>query len=354
MKQFYSTTILFVFFNLYLQAQTPISITSGSMPGANDTLRYSNVRPNSVDVSLTGANYTWNYDTLKALSQGLYEYKSALATPYAFYFFGTNKYGLKVADTIGAGTFTFTEVYNFYKKTTADFQAEGVGFRYSGLPLAAYYSDPDEIYTFPLNYTDYDSTTFAFSVQLGTGISYSQKGYRINYVDGWGKIKTPYDSANCLRLVSTTIAKDSINYNGIGFSFPNHQRSYKWMVSTQKIPFLEVSGPYNNGIFAATQAHYRDTYKNMTGIADLNGATEQDFCFFPNPASSSLYIKTSTSNAVNIDIIDISGNLVFSKNYLHQDMITINTQAIANGMYFLRMTDVKRGTCLKQKLIIAK
>jgi hypothetical protein len=64
---------------------------------------------------------------------------------YAFYFLGVNQYGTKIADSLGGGPFQFTDVYNFYRSASNDFRAEGVGFRNQGVPLAAYYSDEDEL-----------------------------------------------------------------------------------------------------------------------------------------------------------------------------------------------------------------
>jgi hypothetical protein len=331
--------------------QTPITITTSNMPGANDTIRYSSVNPASVDITQTGPNFTWKYDTLKATGQGRYDYKSALSTVYAFYFFGTNQYGLKVADSIGTAPYKFYNVYNFYKNTAATFVAEGIGFTYSGTPLAAYYSDVDEIYTFPVHYTGYDSTTYAFSVSLGTGTSYSQKGYRINYVDGWGKIKTPYDSANCIRLVSTTIGIDSINYSGFGYSFPDQQRSYKWMVTTEKIPFLEVHGTYNSNTFTPTWARYRDTYRTFAGINELANTTSM--LVYPNPAVNELNISSTDKNASTVEVTDLTGKPVMNEK-IESGKAKFNTSQLAAGMYIYRIYDTQQRSLKLGKVIISR
>ncbi len=352
MKKLTSIAIcpIFLLCTIHLLAQSPISITSSNMPGQNDTIRYSTANPLSINVAITGANTTWNFDTLTATGQGLYEYKSAVLTPYAFYFLGLNKYGLKMTDSIGAGTFTFKEVYNFFKKTTADFQAEGIGFKYSGIPLAAYYTDPDEIYSFPLNFSDRDSSTFAFSLQLGTGISYTQKGYRINQVDGWGQIKTPYGTANCLRLVSTTYSKDSINYNGIGFSFPNNQRSYKWLSATEKIPMLEVSGSYTANNFVPGQARFRDKIKQFTGITvNTDNAISLPH---PNPATGLVFLQ-SLQPIQAIEVLDLNGKLVYGEKFNSpQKTLNINLSHLSNGVYFLKMIDLQQAIYPMQKITI--
>jgi hypothetical protein len=301
--------LLFLFAADFLQVSAQITITSASMPVSGDTIRYSNTNPNSINTALTGANYYWNFDSLQSLNQGRYDYLKASLTPYSFYFLGVGQYGLKTADSIGAGTFKFYEVYQFYKKTTAAFMAEGIGFKYQNVPLAQTYSDDDEIYSLPLTYLRHDSTTFAFTMSLGGNISYSQKGYRINDVDGWGVVKTPHDSVNCLRLVSTLYETDSINYNGIPFVYPNPQRQFKWMTTTEHIPVLEVDGSYFNSSFTPTIARYRDSYINSVGIAELKG-NDHIVIVYPNPTRDFLLIKTTAENAGSVEVYDMNGKLL--------------------------------------------
>jgi hypothetical protein len=297
-------------------------------------------------------NYFWDYSTLISLNQNRYDYESALSTIYAFYFFGTNKYGLKVSDTIGFGTFTFTDVYNFYRKQSSEFATEGIGFKYGGVPLAAYYTNDDEIYQFPLNYLDRDSSRFAFSVSLGTGISYSQVGYRINEVDGWGSIKTPYDSVACLRVVSTVISSDSINFNGFGFSFPNNQRSVKWLSTTEKIPMLEVSGTYYNNTFNANLARYRDNYiAPLIGIA--KNTVEQAFTVFPNPTAETITIKNPNNLIFSYSITDSNGKMV-NKTELKAEEESFSVANLNNGIYYLNLLDKFGKNLGTRKIVVAK
>ncbi len=320
-------------FILQAVAQNPISITSASMPSSGDTIRYSNASPNGIDYTSTGANYFWDFSNLTSISQDIYQYKAASQTPYSFYFIGLNKYGLKVADSIGAANFKFYDVYNFFQKTTSVFKTEGTGFRYNGIPLAAYYSDDDELYQFPLNYSDRDSSTYAYSISLGATASYSQRGYRINEVDGWGYIKTPYDSLPCLRLVSTSYGQDSINFNGFPFSFPNIQRSYKWLSTTEKIPVLEISGQYQNNTFNATQVRYRDRYPTVIGIKEL--IPQNQFTLFPNPCSNLLTLKFNLPVNGVFKIIDAKGICVYSESLNNELVKPISTAYLSGGIYKL-------------------
>ena len=335
MKKFY---LLFVVIGLsLLRAQTPISVTSSSMPSSGDTIRYSVANAQGANTALTGANVFWNFDTLQPLSQDVYQYKSSLQTPYAFYFLGINQYGLKVADTVGFGTFQFLDVYSFFKKTNSFFSAEGTGFKYQGIPLASQYSDDDEIYTFPLNFGDQDSTTYSVTTGLGGTISYAQKGYRINVVDGWGTIKTPYDSVKCLRLISTSYGVDSVNFNGFGFSFPNVQRTYKWLTTGEKIPMLEISGQFLNGNFTPNQLRYRDTYQGVTTISETKHKNIP-IEFYPIPAKDKIYCLNAYASGLTLQIFTMEGKQVV-KSKIQQGNNEISLSEYSSGIYQAVVTD---------------
>jgi len=346
--------LIFTIYNLIVIfnsiAQNPITITSSSMPSSGDTIRYSNASPNAIDYSSTGANYFWDYSNLTSLNQDIYQYKSASQTPYSFYFIGLNKYGLKVADSLGAANFKFYDVYNFFQKTTSVFKTEGTGFRYNGIPLAAYYSDDDELYQFPLNFNDRDSSTYAYSISLGATASYSQRGYRINEVDGWGYIKTPYDSLPCLRLVSTSYGQDSINFNGFAFSFPNLQRSYKWLSTSEKIPVLEISGQLQNNNFNATQVRYRDRYQSVIGISE--SISSLDINIFPNPSNEILTIHFNKPSKGILKIINENGKQVYSELLQHDFIKNISLQNFSRGIYNLCYVQKDGKTICKSFVII--
>lgn len=332
-KYIFGIVIILISFCINAYAQTPITITSSSMPSSGDTIRYSNSTPNGLDFSSTGQNYYWDFSNLNSINQDIYQYKAASQTPYAFYFIGLNKYGLKVADSIGAATFKFYDVYNFYQKTSSVFKTEGTGFKFNGIPLAAYYSDDDELYQFPLNYNDRDSSTYAYSVSLGPTLSYSQKGYRINEVDGWGFIKTPYDSLACLRLVSTSYGEDSLNVNGFPVNFPNVQRSYKWLSTTEKIPVLEISGQLQNNNFTPTQVRYRDRYLSSIGINEI--AVTKKLKLFPNPSSKEINIGFDQITSGDLSIRDVFGKEIFNQKISKLEEIKISVLSFSSGLYFI-------------------
>jgi hypothetical protein len=329
-------------------AQNPITITNNDMPEPGDTLRFSNTDATFIDVSSTGANHFWDYRNLQPFSQERNDYVYSLQTAYAFYFLGVNQYGTKIADSLGGGPFQFTDVYNFYRSASNDFRAEGVGFRNQGIPLAAYYSDEDELFQFPLDYLDRDTTTYRFSVDLGTGLSFSQQGTRYNEVDGWGVIVTPYDSIACLRLVSETDGVDSVSFNGFQFGIANAQRSIKFLANGVHIPILEITGRVQMGNFQPQRAKYRDQYQNLVANVEPHNTGIR---FYPNPAQNALHIESTLQEALILSVTDMQGKVIDSRTF-EGTLVPYSVADYPEGIYLMRITNSQGGLIESARIVV--
>lgn len=325
-------------------SQTPISLSNSNMPGSGDTLRYSNALFTSIgNYTQTGTNYNWDFSNISPTGQGVRSFKSSFQTPYALFFLALNEYGEKIADTLGAGPITMTNYYNFYKKQSSPsaFIADGVGLTYSSVPIPNYYSDKDELYLFPLTYPDYDSTTFKFSTASNTliPIRYIKTGYRVTKVDGWGSVTTPYSTANCIRLITTQYSQDSVKNNLLPFqlpAIPNNQRSYQWLTTGSKIPFLEVTGNLVGNNFTITQIRYRDIPRVITGIGEYDNVSELDI--YPNPVKDRLYLKTKENEYYSAEIHDLNGRLIRTQDLNSAGELTsIDLNGIEAGLYIIKL-----------------
>lgn len=306
MKQNYLFFSCMFFFAL-ARAQSPISLNNTHMPGSGDTLRYTVVQMGSLgNYTQTGVNFNWNFGAVVSTTQGVREFKSPLQTPYMFFFSPINDYGEKIADQLGAGPLVISDYYNFYKKQPSPqaFIADGAGITFTGIPVPSYYTDKDELYNFPMTYPKYDSTTFRFATPATTMIPvrYSKTGYRVTRVDGWGTVTTPYGTENCLRLVTTQYAMDTIkiSFNQLplpALGFPNVVRSYQWLSLTSKIPVMEITGNLTGNNFLITQARYRGYPKpgDNTGLGETG--TGNVLPLYPNPVRSVLHLPSGFVNA---------------------------------------------------------
>jgi hypothetical protein len=352
---------------LSLTLKSQITITTANMPISGDTCRYSRASLSSVgDYTTSGANHLWDFSTLDSTGQGMRNFQPSSATPYFFYLFPT-KYGEQTLDSVpipaipvGGLTLSIKDIYSFYKKNgTTSFNAEGLGLTLSGIPIGttAQGNNDDELYVFPLDYLDRDSTTFNFSTPTFSAIpfTYKKHGHRITEVDGWGTIITPYGTDSCLRIVTTQYSIDTIYIPSLPagfnkFGFPNYVRSYQWLSLNEKIPYLDVSGNLIAGNFTATQARYRDRLRSFVGIKE----NVQQFALsvFPNPTSNQLTIITPKINgSIKAELVDIQGKIVFStdlnnnSNMVNQHLL--NVSALAKGLYILNLSNLEGKQSLK-------
>lgn len=317
-------------------SQAQIQISQANMPSINDTIRYSVSSSTSTNFTQTGANYTWNYSTLNRTSQDLYRFQALSSTPYstlAFTGMPFGAIGYKIADSVGTGQIAFKNIYNFYEKKSTGWSAVGTGFTISALPFPAggVYKDKDEIYTFPLNYNDQDSTTFEVTTPLGNVLfqlgTFKQKGYRINTVEGWGTITTPYGSnISCLKIKSRIVETDSVKITtpATNIGFQANRVEYRWLSTTEKIPVLEVTGTTNNGTFTPNTIRYRDTYKAVSGSPLLprvkftadkySGKTTKDTFTFNNLSSPNIGLSYQWTITPSLGVRYVSGTSLSSKN----------------------------------------
>ncbi len=271
-------TLFFLFLFCSYLGYSQVSINSAHMPKSGDSLQYSiatidtNILFNFQD---TGANLKWDYSNLIPIRQGVSEYLNSSQTPYSSDI--KNRIAEKLADTLVIQEFELLDVYEFYKNDSSEFAKDYRAGRIpTGLPFIPFfefplpYIDKDEIYQFPLEYKDRDSSTYEFLLDTNLvilSIYYGTKGYRINEVDAWGELITPYDTFNCIRVVTDIVGFDTINFADNDFGFESHTREYKWLTPGLSIPALTISGQViADSIFLPVTVQYRDSARGLPGL----------------------------------------------------------------------------------------
>ncbi len=332
-----------------------ITITSGDMPVVGDTLRFSTAVPLGFSAVLndTGANKVWNFDTMTPVMQGLNEYKTALQVSPFYAIISLSAFGYKVADTFGGAggaplPISVTEVYTFFnKKGTAPnnrYIAEGFGAKISGTPIPAVYSNEDELFFFPLEYGDKDTSDYYLNVNIPTLGRMVQEGDRRTSVDAWGTIKTPYHTTakNCIRVRSEVSGTDSFIMTSLPVppvGIPRQSVDYYWLVQGEHYPALWITTNMVGSTETVTNVRYRDTYRWMS-VGDVKGNTISKLEVFPNPAKDELQLVIPQgSEHYLVEVFDMQGKLMTSV----QDKSVINTVAFPAGNYFLRAT-FEKGT----------
>lgn len=117
-----------------------------------------------------------------------------------------------------------------------------------------------------------------------------------------------------------------------------------------------------NSITANTTGTYWVKYSNLctwgvdtfhiTDPLSVDGLSAGEVAIYPNPASDYIHVKlVATSGDVSIQLRDISGKLLLTKECRNGDVIPV--QNIANGVYFLTITDIeKQKSALPVRVVI--
>lgn len=252
-----------------------ITILNSDMPRQNDSMRYSIATSGitALQAAKTGADTLWDFSNLVANSQDIEKFYAPSATPYVLQFGLLNAatYGIKdnalnnIASLGGAAGFTIENIYGFYKNTATASVLVGRGATVSNIPLGLNLNPRDTVFKFPLNYGDIDTTYYAGSTSIAGLGGIAQQGRRINVVDGWGSIKTPYGQFDCIRIKTTITGVDSVELSTFKVPIPNNKTIYTWYAKGQHYPIMEITQTIGAG--AGLTIKYKDIYRAETYLS---------------------------------------------------------------------------------------
>ena len=342
---------LFVFIGYIGFAQ--ISITSGNMPSANDSIRMSSaLNVAAFNFTQTGANYTWDFSALKPKSQRSEKYLSISSTPilYQMVFMGKSNLASKREDVNLMGI-NITNGYNFFDNSQSDFRQVGYGASVNGSPVPVRFKDDDIIYRFPLNFGNTDSCDSEWEVNIPNLAYVNEKKHRVNHVDGWGTVSTPYGTFQCLRIRSEVYQEDTIFYSSTstGMRIPQAYTEYIWLSNSLDFPILFVTKP----AMGLPTVEYADSARQFVGISPY-AQSHYEIQMYPNPARETLNLRIidSEHTVVRLEIISTNGKVVYKAEIKGDYQNKIDIGNLSSGLYYVRLTTDK--TIKIKKLIIEK
>lgn len=254
MKKVYTLLVCSI---LTMAVQAQIIIRASDMPVLGDTLRFSTTS-NDVSglVAQTGVGQTWDASSLVPDFQDIAHFKTAVSINILYYTFSGSSFGTEGQAALSIGPLQTTAAYNFYKKDTFNYVQNGQGFSVQGLPLTQTWNDT--VLRFPLMFESADSCKFLSNEANALIATLTHVGKRVNFVDGYGSITTPYGAFPCLRVKSILRTVDTLKTSLIPFPIPIPQNitEYKWYAKGKKIPVLEID--VNTSTGAVSAVRYRD------------------------------------------------------------------------------------------------
>ncbi len=334
-----------LFFSGIVNAQ--ITITSAEMPVPGYLPRFTipdSISTLGIDFTTTGANATWDYTYLQPNVQRVDTFIS-VPIQYQLSFTGaTVARPLPVGGPGGGGMpggVTIQSGYEFFRKSNSKYERMGYGGTVSGspFPLSLVNNPKDIVYNFPLNFGDQD-TSYSTAILDVSGFVYiEQHQTRINHVDGWGSIATPYKQFQALRVRTEITGFDSIVYSGFNIAQPrNPSVNYKWLANGEKVPVMQINTSEFFGSETPQSIVYRDTIRNVPTLGILPSVQPIGGKLYPNPASSSIQVawETSIGDAM-LEVLTPEGKCVLSVEVNSLRQIFIDVSDLATGIYFVRV-----------------
>ncbi|MBE0637045.1 MAG: T9SS type A sorting domain-containing protein [Bacteroidales bacterium] len=314
LNQFAFTLVLGLAFNTMAFSQ--ITITSNDMPSPNDTVRKSQaLTTGGIDYTVTGTNHVWDFSTLEPLTQTVDTFVTVNSVPFLYQLVFIPNIVANVAqkfseiDTIP--DLPITDPFRFFRKTTNTYNDVGYAISVSGIPIPVRLNPADVIYKLPLAYGNLDSSNA--SGQLGVpGFGYiGIQRKRVNQVDGWGSLTTPFGTYDVLRLKSTVYETDSIYLDTLNFGTTIERTyiEYKWLANGHKAPLLQVTeeGPL-------VQVAYKDYILDPTVSVGHAMLPEASISISPNPFTDYAVVSViiERSSKITISLVNLTGVEVYT------------------------------------------
>lgn len=191
---------------------------------------------------------------------------------------------------------------------------------------------PDRYYTvdgiWPAGFAA--TATFDYNGSTSTSVGYLDNGLITNREDSLVLLYRPYGKA------------DWVVYTDAQFNFLNNQTDKRGKVTINNLK----QGDYVLAIYDASRLAQPNspsaTQCRELGTAIIEVAPKQYFAIYPNPVNDSFVLELMASSAhiTNVDVVDISGRIIMSKEVgaLSPSQININTANWPAGTYIVSVT----------------
>lgn len=299
----------------------------------------------SVDPAPTGANFSWDFSNMNPILQQKDSFLNINSLPFTYSLFFSGASVVQFIPTPDSlNGIALDAAYNFFDASSSQYESMGFGAEISGTPIPARSDPADIIYRFPLIYGQEDSSESVTQLAIPNLIFFRQEQKRVNIVDGWGTLKTPYGTFDVLRIASTLTVYDSVVFDTIDIAFNQPtQVEYKWLGKEARIPLLQINSLKVDSIGEVVNSiQYVDSARtfNTVGISDLKEA--KSLKIIPNPATTQFSVEMVEylgPNAV-MEIMDAKGAIVQQINFDQPEM-QISVNHLPKGIYLVRIQSEK-------------
>lgn len=306
-------TLLIVLLSAALRGQATYTASNFASVGDSFIITTPSAAALQLDYEATGVNFAWDYSALVPNTQETTQWSnpntSGYKTVWCFlngYLFNCNtqfnanfNLATKLSDGLVLQGLGLANVFDHLNKTASSLQNKMIGAQVtangSTVPFVVSYTDPDDIYQFPMTYGATATNPFAINTDLtalGFPVQINSTGQRTNEVVGWGTLVTPFGTfANVLKLKSTLVQSTTITVNGAPQTTDRTTVSYQWFDPAHKIAVLDASGDVVNSVWTPTSVRFMDYQRCLNPQAT--------FAYFPLQPDYDPVTSGATVNFIN-------------------------------------------------------
>ncbi|MFK7924323.1 MAG: T9SS type A sorting domain-containing protein [Bacteroidia bacterium] len=335
---------------LHLGLVAQITITDSDMPSTS-SVYYQSIPDTllGLDLTQTGTAFTWDYSNMTAIAQTRDTFISISDVPFGIRFqlpltANLVQY-LPTPDSIGP--FALGEGYQIYQNGSVNYENLGFGGVLNGLPLAFVNNPSDKVYFFPLGYGDQDSSMSVAELNVPNLLFIRQERKRINTVDGWGDLSTPFGTFNTIRIKSEISGNDSIAFDtlAIGFSIPT-TTEYKWLGNGHGAPLLQINTNRidslgNNEV--VTSIRFQDSLRVFGPNSISLNPRSKALKMYPNPAQEQVRLDWDSQlrPGASLTVSDMQGRIIY-QDQLSGFSVQLLLNSFSPGTYLVQVKDEER------------
>ena len=343
MKKLYFLLLLFP-----LLGYSQIIINQNDMPESGDTIRISIADSLSAgNYKQKGANQIWDYSSLTVKAQYVDSFLTVSNTPTAYQtYFGqpagnpVSNIARKTRNPEKIGDFQPTNVFDYYKSTTGEYNRVGLGLKLNGFDIIIQNQSPDRIYKFPLEYTDTDSTYAQFSGSITGLLFVTQESERVDTVEGYGKLYLPNDTLDVVKIKSVINTVDSVSLPLASINAKEVRPTvtqYTFLAKNKQAPVLEIITFMDNNIEVVRSITFQDKFNpNVVGISSASNDLTKSAIVYPNPSNNFISLA-SNAPSISFSIFDLNGNKISSGSL--GLVKSINISNLPSGVYTILVKD---------------
>ncbi len=315
-----------------------ITASTSDFPAVGDKFVVVNDSNAAVVPTPSGPGVTWNYSSLTSSTIDTIKCVSPSSTTFAGFYPAAN-----VALEYSIGNLLDAYVNN----ASSELQLYGEVENINAHPYPVVYRpSSQELYKFTLTYLEGWSGNYAYRIQIPVNDSIfdslriqSLVGYN-DTVDSYGVCTTPYGTKNVLRhrnithTLDSTFVRDTVTGKWVYVPHSrtlNGDTTYSWIADSLGYPMLTMN--MKNGAVKVA-SWLKNT--SVTGIEQIT--YNAGSLVYPNPANTVLNIKLASAENGSVVIMDITGRQISTTDFSNK-LANINTSALANGLYFYRISD---------------